>query len=104
MKPSSLAGVAQPRQGLGMNVRELRESSKLSRMKLEPWLFYALLSAVAASFVGIFGKVGMKDIDSNLATTVRSVIMTILLIGVCTVTRLWPKLATIDRKSLLMIA
>ena len=73
-------------------------------MKLQPWLLYALLSAIAASLIPIFGKVGMKDIDSNLATTVRSVIMTIFLLGVCSVMRLWPKVMTIDRKSLGMIA
>ncbi|MFA6475776.1 MAG: EamA family transporter, partial [Patescibacteria group bacterium] len=39
------------------------------------WIIYALLSAAFAGLVAIFGKVGMKDIDSTLATTVRSVIM-----------------------------
>jgi len=73
-------------------------------MRLQPWLLYALLSAIAASLIPIFGKVGMKDIDSNLATTVRSVIMTIFLLSVCSVMRLWPKVITIDRKSLGMIA
>ena len=37
-------------------------------MRLPPWLLYALLSAVAASFVAIFGKIGMKEVDSTLAT------------------------------------
>lgn len=39
------------------------------------WLAYALLSALFAGLVGIFGKIGMRDIDSTLATAVRSVIM-----------------------------
>lgn len=67
------------------------------------WLVYALLSALAASTVGIFGKMGMKDIDSNLATAVRSVVMTGFLLGVCTVMRLWPKLETVGGKALLAI-
>lgn len=49
---------------------------------MEPWLFYALLSAVSAAFVSIFGKVGLQGIDSNVATAVRAVIMAVFLIGV----------------------
>lgn len=46
------------------------------------WLLFALLSAVAASFVGIFGKIGLKGIDTNTATAVRSIIMAIFLFAV----------------------
>lgn len=43
------------------------------------WLIYALLSALFAGLVGIFGKIGMRDIDSTLATAARSVIMAVAL-------------------------
>ncbi|CAM3042819.1 EamA family transporter [Paenibacillus sediminis] len=46
------------------------------------WLIYALLSAAAAAMVGIFGKMGLKDVDANTATAVRSVIMTLFLFAV----------------------
>jgi bacterial/archaeal transporter family protein len=39
------------------------------------WPLYALLSAVAAAFVAIFAKLGLKDLDPTLATTLRSFIM-----------------------------
>ncbi len=39
------------------------------------WIFYALLSAGFASLVAIFGKVGIQNVDSTLATTVRALIM-----------------------------
>jgi len=39
------------------------------------WLFYAFLSALMAALVAIFAKLGLKDIDSTLATTVRAIIM-----------------------------
>lgn len=42
---------------------------------MQSWILYALLSAVFASLVAIFGKIGIKDIDSTLATTVRAIIM-----------------------------
>ena len=45
------------------------------------WLIYALLSAFFASLVAIFGKIGLKDIDSNTATAIRAVVMAVFLIG-----------------------
>ena len=45
------------------------------------WLIYALLSAFFASLVAIFGKIGLKDIDSNAATAIRAVVMAVFLIG-----------------------
>jgi bacterial/archaeal transporter family protein len=67
------------------------------------WLIYALLSAAAASLVGIFGKIGMKDIDSNLATAVRSVVMTVFLLGICVALGLWTKAHTLGRGAFLAI-
>src|SRR5215211_1924706 len=43
-------------------------------MQSIPWWLYALLGAVCAALVSIFGKVGMKDVNSDLATAVRSVV------------------------------
>ena len=45
------------------------------------WIIFALLSAVAASFVAIFGKIGLEGIDTNVATTIRAVIMALFLVG-----------------------
>ncbi|MFA6407242.1 MAG: EamA family transporter [Candidatus Paceibacterota bacterium] len=39
------------------------------------WMVYAFLSAITAALVAIFGKLGLKGIDSTLATTIRSFIM-----------------------------
>ncbi len=46
------------------------------------WLFYAFLSAIFAAAVAIVGKLGLKNIDSTLATTIRSVVMAVFLIAV----------------------
>jgi len=43
------------------------------------WLFYAFLSAFSAALVAIFGKLGLKTIDSTLATTIRGIIMAVFL-------------------------
>jgi bacterial/archaeal transporter family protein len=46
------------------------------------WIIFALLSAIAASLVAIFGKIGLQGIDTNTATAIRAVIMALFLFGV----------------------
>ncbi len=67
------------------------------------WLLYSLLSAACAGLVAILGKVGMREIDSNLATAVRSVVMALFLFSICTVMGLWSKLHTLHARALTMI-
>ena len=46
------------------------------------WLVFAFLSSITAALVAIFGKLGLRNIDSTLATTVRSIIMAGFLVAV----------------------
>jgi bacterial/archaeal transporter family protein len=46
------------------------------------WLVFALLSAVTAALVALFGKLGLQGVDSNTATAIRAVIMALFLVGV----------------------
>ena len=46
------------------------------------WIIYALLSAVFAALVAVFGKIGLKGLDSTLATTIRSIVMAVFLVAV----------------------
>src|SRR5688572_19976418 len=73
-------------------------------LQQQQWLIYALLSAAAAALVGIFGKIGMREVDSNLATAVRSVVMTLFLLGVCQFMGLWSKVSSLSGKAMAMIA
>jgi transporter family protein len=57
------------------------------------WLLYAILSALAASLVGIFGKLGVTKIDDNLATTVRSIVMSLMLIAFAAAIGAWERVA-----------
>lgn len=41
------------------------------------WLTYALLSAVFAAATAILAKIGIKNIDSNLATAIRTVVIVV---------------------------
>lgn len=42
------------------------------------WWIYALLSALFASLTAIFAKIGIKDVDSDLATAIRTVIILVI--------------------------
>ena len=46
------------------------------------WKTYALLAAVFASLTAIFSKIGVKDVDSNLATAIRVSFILVLTWGV----------------------
>lgn len=42
------------------------------------WKIYALLSALFAALTAIFAKVGVKDINSDLATAIRTTVILML--------------------------
>ena len=42
------------------------------------WLIYAALAAVFASLTAIFGKIGITDIESNLGTALRTIVVLIM--------------------------
>ena len=42
------------------------------------WWIYALLSAVFAALTAIFAKIGIKGVDTDLATAIRTVVILIL--------------------------
>jgi transporter family protein len=42
------------------------------------WWIYALLSAVFAALTAIFAKVGVKNVNSDLATAIRTVVILVI--------------------------
>ena len=46
------------------------------------WAGYAILSAVFGALVAIFGKIGVRDVDSNLAVALRTVIIVFFAWGI----------------------
>ena len=49
------------------------------------WKVYALLSALFAALTAIFAKIGIKNVDSNLATAIRTSIILLLTWGIVAV-------------------
>ncbi|MDQ6902823.1 MAG: EamA family transporter [Bacteroidota bacterium] len=46
------------------------------------WWIYALLSALFAALTAIFAKVGIKGVDTDLATAVRTVVILVIAWGI----------------------
>ena len=68
------------------------------------WIGYASLSAVLAGLVAILGKIGVRGVDSTLATTVRAAIMFGALLAVSLARGTLGDLWTVDRRAMLYIA
>ncbi|MCS7184170.1 MAG: EamA family transporter [Patescibacteria group bacterium] len=67
------------------------------------WIIFSLLSALTAALVAIFGKIGLNNIDSTLATTIRAIIMASFLILTSLFLGKFELIKTIDNKALLFI-
>ncbi len=67
------------------------------------WVVYAILSAFFASLVAIFGKIGIKGVDSNLAVVIRTVIIVFFAWGIVLAQGTFSQLAKISRFSYLFI-
>ncbi|MEJ8324160.1 EamA family transporter [Kosakonia sacchari] len=72
---------------------------------MSAWLIYALLSALTAALVAIFGKIGLQNLDANTATAIRAVVMAIFLVGVVVVQGKLSLISTVfaDKKALLFV-
>ena len=53
------------------------------------WLLYALLAAVCAGAINVLAKVGMKDVNADLATAVRSIVQAAFVVAFAGVVGAW---------------
>ena len=67
------------------------------------WIFYAILSAFFASLTAIFAKIGVKDVNSNLATAIRTIVVLILIWGIVFFRGEQEGLAFISKKNVLFL-
>ena len=61
---------------------DLKTGKRLCGRKAIMWKYYALLSALFAALTAIFAKVGVKDINSDLATAIRTTVILLLTWGI----------------------
>jgi len=63
------------------------------------WFFWAVLSAIFAALTAIFAKIGIKGVDSDLATLVRTIIITFVLSGFIWFTGKWSNPLSMSAKT-----
>ena len=67
------------------------------------WWIYALLSAFFAALTTIFAKIGVENIDANLATAVRTVVVVFIAWGIVLAQGNISQLTTVPSRTLLFL-
>ena len=81
---------------------EKKQSEQKSQNKT--WMIYAILSAVFAALTSILAKVGIKGVESNLGTAIRTGVVLVLAWVIVFMKGKQPGLKNIDKKELIFIA
>jgi transporter family protein len=67
------------------------------------WLVFALLSAVFAAITAILAKIGVEGVNSNLATAIRTVIITVFAWSIVFFQKGFDGLGTISRRTMMFL-
>lgn len=67
------------------------------------WWIYALLSALFASLTAIFSKLGVTNVNSNLATAIRTIIILVIAWGIVFAKGEAKDLANISKQNLIFL-
>jgi transporter family protein len=67
------------------------------------WLLYAIAAAISASLINVLAKLGMKDVDKDLATAVRSIVQALFVVGFASVIGVFKNVGQLHGKAMLSI-
>ena len=67
------------------------------------WVLFALLSAFFAALTSILAKIGIQNINSNLATAIRTVVVLVMSWGIVFITGKHSDIINIGHKNLLFL-
>ena len=67
------------------------------------WFVLAVLDAFFAALVAIFAKIGLKGVDSNVATALRAIVMTVFIVGFVVAMGKGPQLTQLTSKDMIFI-
>ena len=67
------------------------------------WWIFALLSALFAALTAIFAKIGIKNVDPDLATAIRTVVILIIAWGIVFFKGSTSTIATLTRNNLIFL-
>ena len=67
------------------------------------WLFYGILSALFAALTSILGKIGIKNVDSNYGTALRTIVVLIMAWLVVLVTKKGKEVQKMNMKTFVFL-
>jgi transporter family protein len=67
------------------------------------WFVYALLAAVFAALTSILAKIGLQNVNSNLAVAIRTIIVLVMAWGIVFATGRQNEIAQIGQKSIIFL-
>jgi transporter family protein len=67
------------------------------------WAVYALFSALFAALTSILGKIGVENVNSNLATAIRTVVILVLAWAIVFATKTHSAITEISRRSFVFL-
>lgn len=99
--PAKAAGVVLVGVGTFLMIEKKDVAEKKPAKK--SWIFYAAGSAVFASLTSILGKIGISEVESNLGTAIRTVVVLIMAWVMVFVTKKADTVKSIPKKELVFI-
>jgi len=75
----------------------------LGRYKMVDWKIFAIGSAFFAGLTAVLAKVGVKNISSNLATFIRTIVIIIFLSAIISTRHEWKNMSSINKNSLIFL-
>ena len=64
--------------GVGTYLMIEKKENEKGHVEKKSWLIYAVLSAIFASLTSILGKIGIENVESNLGTAIRTIVVLIM--------------------------
>ena len=89
--------------GLGTYLMIQKKEEEQKEVKNKAWLIYAVLSAVCASLTSILAKIGIENVESNLGTAIRTIVVLIMAWIIVFLQKKHGQVKKISKKSLLFI-
>ncbi len=89
--------------GIGTLLMIVKKEIDKNQVQNRSWLLFAVLSAVFASLTSIFGKIGVENVESNLGTAIRTVVVLVMAWLMVFVTGKQHEIQNISKKSWLFL-
>lgn len=87
--------------GTYLMIQKKEKAEKI--VKRKAWLIYALLSSLFASLTSILGKVGIENVESNLGTAIRTIVVLVMAWIIVFATKKQRDIKRIDKRSLIFL-